>query len=441
MSGAQTATAPAGRAVEKSGGPLNLRGLLAQESIKARFNEVLGPRRGAQFISSIITVVSASRQLQDADPQSVIGAAAQAAALDLSIVPTIGHAAIVPYNNNRKDPKTGQWEKTVEAQFQIMVRGIIQLAHRTGKYKRLHLAEVYEGQLLEHDEIRGVFRLDSEARKSDRVIGFYFVFQLLNGYVHEAYWPIQRCIEHGFKYSKSFQHGNGRWMDDPLITTKKGRYGPEFDLGAFKGAVTYGSGTFAMCAKTVVKNTLSKWGPLSADMVDAFTADQAVLRPDGSRDYIDTTADDAPAGALPAPAAPPPMPGRASREPKIEKPEPTKQPAENRVDEPPTAGGDGRQAPPVGEQGSTGDGAAGDAQEPMFPRFKVDGVASTEKNGKPAWVIYRAEDREKWFTDLESVANLAKKAAKDGNAIEIDDETRGSGKNAERWILAIQIAA
>lgn len=423
MSGAQAEAAPK-RAVEKSGGPLNLRGLLAQDAIKARFSEVLGPRRGAQFISSIITVVGASRQLQEADPQTVIGAAAQAAALDLSIVPTIGHAAIVPYNNNRKDPKTGNWEKTVEAQFQIMVRGIIQLAHRTGKYKRLHLAEVYDGQLLEHDEIRGIFRLDAKARKSDRVIGFYFVFELLNGYVHEAYWTVQRCIEHGYKYSKSFQHGNGRWMDDPLITTKKGRYGPEFDLAAFKGALTYGSGTFAMAAKTVVKNTLSKWGPLSADMMDAFTADQAAIRPDGTKYYIDTTTTDE-IGAEAGKALPPPaMPGRASDAAKNGKSDaaPAKQAASVEKSAPATEAG------------------GNDAQEPVLERFKVDGVAVTEKDGGlTAWVIYRADDRAKFYTDIESVANMAKQAAKDGKAIEIDYDTRGSGKASENWVTTIQI--
>ena len=135
---------------------LSLQGLLRQDAIKARFTEVLGPRRGAQFISSIISVTggnSALAEVAKKNPNSIIRAAAQAAVLDLSIVPTIGHAAIVPYKD--------------EAQFQIMKGGIIQLAHRSSKYKRLHLAAVYEGQLVKRNRLTGEIVLDETKKKSD----------------------------------------------------------------------------------------------------------------------------------------------------------------------------------------------------------------------------------------------------------------------------------
>lgn len=246
-----------------------LKALLSQENIKKRFAEVLGPRRGAQFISSLVSVWNASKKLQECTPSSILGAAAQAAALDLSIVPTIGHAAIVPY----KDTAT----------FQIMSRGIVQLAHRSSKYKTMNLAEVYEGQLVSEDRFSGRVTLDEKKRKSDLIEGFFFVFELLNGYRHEAYWSARRCVEHGWKYSKSFQYGSGLWVEDQLLPMKGGK----FDKAAFKGFLTFGSGTYAMASKTVIKNTLSKWGPLSADMMDAFTADQSSITPDGKKTYID----------------------------------------------------------------------------------------------------------------------------------------------------------
>lgn len=391
---------------------LDLRGMLAQDNVKARFSEVLGPRRGAQFISSIITVVGASKALKECDPQSVIGAAAQAAALDLSIVPTIGQAAIVPYSGS--------------AQFQIMTRGIVQLAHRTSKYKRLHLAEVYEGQLVSYDEFTGEVKLNAAGRKSDKVVGFFFRFELVNGFLHETFWSAARCVEHGYKYSKSFQRGHGLWMEDPLIPTKKGQYGPVFDRTAFKGMITPGSGTFAMCAKTVVKNTLNKWGPLSSDMVDAFTADQAAIMPDGSKKFIDTTLVN---GAEAEEAAPPaPMPGRASEAPKAE-----------------ADGGEGANAQTDmnGEKlagAVDGGGGVEQDQDQPFITFAVDGVASTEKEGKKAWVVYRDGDRAKFFTALDAVANLARKAKESGKPVQVEYEVKGSGKTAEHWIRTIEIA-
>lgn len=278
---------------------LTLKQLFAQDAVKKRFNEILGPRRGAQFISSVITVWTGSKTLQESDPQSILGAAAQAAALDLSIVPTIGHAAIVPYKTKGK----------YVAQFQIMTRGIVQLAHRTSKYKKVHLAEIYEGQLVEYDEFKNDIVLDAKRKKSDKIEGFYFRFELTNGFIHEAYWSVNRCLAHGLKFSKSLQYGNGLWTEDPLFPTKKGEYGQELDLKAFKEGVatekmfvTYGSGAFSMCAKTVVKNTITKWGPMTSDMQDAFTADQAMIKPDGTKAYIDAESFE---GAVPTNA---PMP-------------------------------------------------------------------------------------------------------------------------------------
>ena len=233
---------------------LGLRGLLNSDIVKKRFSEVLG-REAAVFSASILTIYNGSDALQKCAPKSILNAAFQAAAFKFPLAGGLGYAAIVPYNG----------KKGYEAQFQIMMRGYIQLAHRSGQYVRLHLAMIHEGELIEHNEFTGEVKLDKSARKSDEIIGYFFFFELKNGYRHEAYWSVERLDAHGKKFSKSFANPKGMWQTNRPV----------------------------MRAKTIVKNELAHWGPLNSELQIAVRMDQAVIKDDGTPDYIDSTIDDA----------------------------------------------------------------------------------------------------------------------------------------------------
>ena len=43
-----------------------------------------------------------------------------------------------------------------------------------------------------------------------------------------------------------------------------------------------------MAFKTMLRQILSKWGVMSVEMVKAFENDDAVIREDGSAEYVDT---------------------------------------------------------------------------------------------------------------------------------------------------------
>ena len=73
-----------------------LKQLLSSDSIHARFNKLLGDEAEG-FISSILTVCNDSKLLRNADPRTILSAAATAASLKLPILPTLGKAYIVPY--------------------------------------------------------------------------------------------------------------------------------------------------------------------------------------------------------------------------------------------------------------------------------------------------------------------------------------------------------
>ena len=120
--------------------------LLNEDSVKKRFQDVLG-KKAPQFMASIVNVVSASPQLKVCDANSIMAAAFVAASFDLPIDSNLGFAALVPYKKSFKDKETGQWVKKDLAQFQMMYKGFIQLAIRTGQYEKMNCSEVYEDEI------------------------------------------------------------------------------------------------------------------------------------------------------------------------------------------------------------------------------------------------------------------------------------------------------
>lgn len=216
--------------------PNRLEGLIKSETIKNRFNEVLG-KKAAPFISSVISAYKSNKALGECEPMSVISAALQAATLDLPINQSLGMAHIVPYSG--------------VAQFQLGWKGLVQLAQRTGLYETMNVTEVYEGQLVKEDEFTGEYEFRKE-RSSDKVIGYLFYFKLMSGYRKQTYWSKEKVEKHAKRYSKTYAKGIGRWKED-------------FD---------------AMAKKTVVIDGLSKWGPKSVEfqaVQRALVSDQGVI--------------------------------------------------------------------------------------------------------------------------------------------------------------------
>lgn len=231
-----------------------LKGLLSAESTKKRFFEILG-NKSAGFISSVINVVNGNPALQEANPNTVLMSAAIAATLDLPINPNLGFAAIVPYKEK------GQ----AVAQFQMMWRGFVQLAQRSGQYRTLNTTEVYEGEVKSQNRFTGDIVFDPDGRKSDKVVGYVAYMSLLNGFEKYFYMSREECEKHAKRYSKTYQKGYGKWKDD-------------FD---------------AMAKKTVLKLLISKYGIMSVDMQKAVEFDQSTVQGDinhieeATAEYVD----------------------------------------------------------------------------------------------------------------------------------------------------------
>lgn len=216
-----------------------LKAALNTESIKNKFNEMLG-KKSAGFITSITTVVQNSDLLQKAEVNSIILAAAQAASLDLPINPNLGFSAIIPFNDKKNN--------RCIAQFQIMRDGWVDLCLRTGQFEYIANEIVYEGELVEKNRFTDTYVFDETKRKSNKIIGYMASFKLVNGYRKTVYMTVEEAKAHGKQYSQTFKKGYGLWADN-------------FN---------------AMALKTALKMLLKKFAPKSIESIaKAIESDQA----------------------------------------------------------------------------------------------------------------------------------------------------------------------
>lgn len=249
---------------------------LGQENVKKKFTEVLG-QKAPQFMASITNVVSGSAQLKQCDANSILGAAFVAATYDLPIDSNLGFSAIVPYNNKKYNPQTKQWEKHMEAQFQMMYKGFIQLAIRSGYYEKMNYATVYEDELISYNPITGEIEFvtdfsgctQRDAGEVDKAVGYYAWFRLKTGFSQELYMSKAAVENHAKKYSQSYRN-------DISNNKKSSKWTTDFE---------------AMALKTVIKLLLSKWGILSVDMQRAIQDDQKTFDGEGEGTYGDNQPD------------------------------------------------------------------------------------------------------------------------------------------------------
>ena len=250
--------------------------LISSDAVKKKFAEVLG-QKAPQFLASITNTVAGSTQLKKCSANSIMSAAFVAATYDLPIDSNLGFSAIVPYNESIYNPQTRQWDKVPKAQFQMMYKGFIQLAIRSGYYEKMNYAVVYEDELVKYNPITGEIEFVTDfsqctqrnAGDESKVVGYYAWFRLKTGFSQELYMSTAAVDNHAKKYSQAYRY-------DIKEGKKSSKWTTDFE---------------AMALKTVIKLLLSKWGILSVDMQRAIQDDQKIYDEDGNETYGDNQPD------------------------------------------------------------------------------------------------------------------------------------------------------
>ena len=198
---------------------------LSTDAMKRKINEMVGGEKGQQFVTSIISAVSTNPQLAECENSTIVSAALVGQALNLSPSPQLGQFYMVPFNKTIKNPDGSSFQIKV-AQFQIGYKGYIQLAIRSGQYKKLNVLAIKEGELIKYDPLNEDIEVklieDEEKREQAKTIGYYAMFEYLNGFRKTLYWSKNKMLAHADKYSQAFS-----------VNATKGKY-PKVSFADFE---------------------------------------------------------------------------------------------------------------------------------------------------------------------------------------------------------------
>ena len=106
---------------------------------------------------------------------------------------------------------------------------------------------------------------DETERENAETVGFYAMFEYVNGFRKALYWSKAKMEAHALKYSAGYK-------SDKKNGTAWTFWSKDFD---------------GMAYKTMLRQLISKWGVMSIDMQTAINADMAVINEDGTTSYVD----------------------------------------------------------------------------------------------------------------------------------------------------------
>lgn len=189
-----------------------------------------------RFVRIAITTIRQNPKLAQCNQESLLGALMVSAQLGLE-PGTLGQCYLIPFENK----KAG----TVECQFQIGYKGLIELLRRSGQ-----LSDIYSYTVYENDDFNieyGLSRTLTHKPNFDErgeIKGFYAVAILKDGAKAFEYMTKDEVIKHEEKYRK----------------------------GSYKNDV-WNKNFEEMAQKTVVKKLL-KWLPVSVEFLEMAAKDE-----------------------------------------------------------------------------------------------------------------------------------------------------------------------
>lgn len=213
----------------------------------------------ASFLSGLSTLVSMNPDLAKTNFGDLTSTAMRAAALDLSVLPDLGEAYVIPYGKRKK--VGSEWVTTdVKPQFQLGYRGIIKLVQNTGLVSHIGGSVVYEGHQAKYNSLFDELKIgnedyDPEIDSNATKVGYIAYYtDVKTGERVVKYWSMQRVLKHASEFSESFK---GLDYKDKWGNTPKTPWYSNFD---------------AMAIKTVMKDLL-KFAPKTSKIAEALAAD------------------------------------------------------------------------------------------------------------------------------------------------------------------------
>lgn len=229
-------------------------------SITTMINSSIGnPKEANNFKTNIISAVSANKDLKECDFGSILSSAFIGHSLNLPPSPQLGYFYMVAYKNRKAGTKS--------AQFIIGYKGLLQLAMRSGQYKKINVVEIKKGELISRDRINEDFIFnpieDDVEWEQTETIGYYAMFENVNGFTKKMYMSKEAMEIHADNYSSAFQLDKYRLLSKGKI--------PENQM--WKYSSFWYKNFDEMAKKTMLRRLLSKWGIMSLEIQKAIEED------------------------------------------------------------------------------------------------------------------------------------------------------------------------
>lgn len=253
-------------------------------------NTLRDPARANRFISAITSAVAVNPELQDCDAGTILACGLLGESLGLNPSPQLGDYYLVPFENKLKGPdgkpiylfdkdgkhlkdKKGRWAVATEkkAQFILGYKGYTRMAVRSKQYRLLNVIEIKENELRHWDplneEIECILIEDFDAREAAPTVGYYAMFETLDGFRKAIYWSRAKVEAHADRYSPAFS-------SEAYHRLQRGEI-PEDEL--WKYSSFWYKDFDVMARKTMLRQLISKWGVMSSELITAMDKDNQII--------------------------------------------------------------------------------------------------------------------------------------------------------------------
>jgi recombination protein RecT len=219
------------------------------KQFEAALPKAVTPER---MLRIVLTAIRKQPELALCNYESFFGAVLTGLQMGLEINTPLGHCYIIAYKR--------------EITFQMGYQGILELAWRSNRYRRIDAEVVYEGDKFDYS-----YGLDAVLRhkpcgKREKPTHVYAMYELVNGGTSFKVWTWDAVIKHAKAYSKSYNASSSPWTSGNVETVE------------------------SMAKKTMIINAL-KYGPKSVEIAQAISADEAGVEAkiieDGQYSFVD----------------------------------------------------------------------------------------------------------------------------------------------------------
>lgn len=249
-------------------------------------NTLKDKKTADRFVASVVSAVATNPALAECEAKTIVSAALLGESLKLSPSPTLGHFYMVPFKTNKKNEygkaykdSNGNYVKETNATFVLGYKGYIQLATRSGQYKRINVLPIKQGEFISWNPLTEDLKIsmieDETERENALTVGYYASFEYLNGFTKTIYWSKEKMLAHADRYSQAFSAQALRNIEDGKV--------PEKDM--WKYSSFWYKDFDGMACKTMLRQLISKWGIMSIDMQKAYEADGGTINEDGTIAY------------------------------------------------------------------------------------------------------------------------------------------------------------